>query len=116
MVFNAGSVKDENSLSSPIVELLSSVVRRIKGKSANRKSGTDSKAPTKREPRPSNTPRKDRLLSRGNSDEEVSEPTPSLPPANSAITFLGYCFFGNSRIYATNLVTSSGLIFAPKAG
>src|ERR1700676_968866 len=62
MVRMAGSVREENSLATPTGELLRSVVRRIKGKSAKRTSGMDSRAPTKTEPRASSAPRKERLL------------------------------------------------------
>src|SRR6266478_9434219 len=68
MVRITGSVKDENSLSSPTGELLSSVVWRSNGKREKRINGTESRALTSTEPSPSNTPRKERLLSGDNSD------------------------------------------------
>src|SRR6266852_1641776 len=64
MVRITGSVKSENSLSAPSGELLSSVVRRSKGKNTKRMSGTESRVPTKTEPTPSKVPRKERLVSR----------------------------------------------------
>src|ERR1700721_4877584 len=64
MVRITGSVKEENSLGSPPGGLLSWVVRRSNGKSAKRMRGTESRAPTKTEPSPSDIPRNERLLSR----------------------------------------------------
>src|ERR1700723_2272233 len=68
MVRITGSVKDENSLSSPTGDLLSSVVRCSNGKREKRINGTESRALTSTEPSPSSSPRKERLLSGGNSD------------------------------------------------
>jgi hypothetical protein len=44
------------------------VVRRKSGNSENRSNGTESKAPTNTEPRPSKTARNERLLSTDNSE------------------------------------------------
>src|ERR1700737_382118 len=66
-----GSVRDENSLSSPTDELLSSVVRRSKGNNAKRMRGAESSAPTRTEPTPSNAPRKERRFSEDNPDTEA---------------------------------------------
>ena len=87
MVRMAGAVRDENSRSSPTDELLSSVVRRSKGKSAKRMSGTESRALTKTEPTPSNAPRKERLFSRGNPDAEGFATVVSESPADAHIEF-----------------------------
>src|ERR1700728_4457985 len=70
MVRMTGSARDENSLSSPTGELLSSVVRRIKGNRAKRMSGAESSTVTHTEPSPSNTPRNERLPSKGDPEEE----------------------------------------------
>src|SRR5579859_7363676 len=88
MVRITGSVKDENSLSSPTDEVFTSVVRRSNGKSAKRISGTESSVPTKNEPRASNTPRKDRLLSTCNPDGEGLGIVFSECPAGSNMRFL----------------------------
>src|ERR1700675_2903143 len=88
MVHITGSVKDENSLTAPTDDSLSSVVRRRRGNSAKRISGTESRAPTKTPPTESNAPRKERLLSRDNPEpKEVSFsecPAPSTMPSPSA--------------------------------
>src|ERR1700676_542128 len=84
----AGSVKDENSLTSPTGEVLTSVVRRSSGKSAKRMSGTESNAPTKNDPRASNTPRNERLLSSGNPDSEDLDIIFSGCPAPSSMRIL----------------------------
>src|ERR1035437_514850 len=82
MVRITGSVRSVNSLSSPTGELLSSVVRRINGNSAKRMSGTESNAPTKNEPSPSNTPRNERLPSRDDLDGESWVSCVLNPPLN----------------------------------
>src|SRR4029077_15441688 len=87
MVRITGSIRDENSRSSPTDELLSSVVRRSRGKSAKRMSGTESRAPTKTEPTPSNAPRKERLFSRDNPDREGLAAVVSESPADAHIEF-----------------------------
>src|SRR5712664_155795 len=87
MVRITGSVRDENSRSSPADEFLSSVVWRSKGKSAKRMSGTESRAPTKTEPTPSNAPRKERLFSRDNPGGEGFAAVVSESPAHAHIEF-----------------------------
>src|ERR1700731_1572458 len=87
MVRITGSVKGENSLSAPTGERLSSVVRRSRGKSAKRMSGTESRAPTKTEPTPSNAPRKERLFSRDNPDAEGFAAVVSESPGEAHIEF-----------------------------
>src|SRR5260370_38525308 len=87
MVRITGSVKAENSLSVPSGELLSSVVLRSRGKSAKRMSGTESRAPTKTEPTPSNAPRKERLFSRDNPGGEGFAAVVSESPAHAHIEF-----------------------------
>src|ERR1700731_3863383 len=87
MVRIAGSVKGENSLSAPTGELFSSVVRRSSGKRAKRMSGTESSAPTKIEPTPSNAPRKERLFLRDNPIAESFSVDPSESPAHAHIEF-----------------------------
>src|SRR6202158_3657364 len=87
MVRITGSVRDENSWSSPTDELLSSVVRRNNGKSAKRTSGTESRAPTKTEPTPSNAPRKERLFSRDSPDAEGFAAVVSESRARAHIEF-----------------------------
>src|ERR1700693_319958 len=89
MVRITGSVKDENSVNAPTGDSLSSVVRRRRGNSAKRISGTDSRAPTSRPPTESNAPRKERLLSGDNPESEVDLllaecPAPSTMPSPSA--------------------------------
>src|ERR1700730_2002447 len=90
MVCITGSVRDENSRSSRRDELLSSVVRRSKGKSAKRMSGTESRAPTKTDPTASNAPRKERLLSRDHPDAECFAAVVSESPALAHIEFSSY--------------------------
>src|ERR1700686_4895199 len=88
MVRITGSVKDENSPSSPTGEFLTSVVRRSSGKSAKRMSGTESNAPTKNDPRASNTPRNERLLSSGNPESEGLDIVFSGCPARPSMQIL----------------------------
>src|ERR1700674_620528 len=90
MVRITGSVKDENSVNALTGDFLSSVVRRRRGNSAKRMSGTESRAPTNSPPTESNAPRKERLLS--GDDPELKEvsfsecPAPSTMPSPSANT------------------------------
>src|ERR1700682_3418033 len=70
MVRITGSVNAEKSVNAPTGDCLSSVVRRKIGNRAKRMRGTASNVPTNNEPSPSNTPRKDRLVSRDNRDGE----------------------------------------------
>src|ERR1700730_17982677 len=90
MVRIAGSVRGENSLSAPTGELFNAVVRRSSGKRAKRMSGTESRAPTRIEPTPSNAPRKDRLFSRDNPDAEGFSAVASESPAHAHIEFSHY--------------------------
>src|ERR1700730_19425635 len=87
MVRIAGSVKEENSLSAPTGELFRSVVRRSSGKRAKRMSGTESSAPTKIEPTPSNAPRKERLFSRDSPGAEGFSVVASEFSAHAHIEF-----------------------------
>src|SRR5580704_18559454 len=126
MVRITGSFSDEKSVTAPTVDSFRSVVRRRMGNRAKRMSGTESSPPTKTEPSPNNTPTNERLVSRGNSDDVfgmvsaegsacsnmqslTSRDQPAMIPE-------AYFLPGRVRIYATSLVTSSDLIFAPKAG
>src|ERR1700732_2401300 len=90
MVRISGWVKEENSLSAPTGELLSSVVRRSSGKRAKRMSGTESSAATKVEPTPSNAPRKERLFSRDNGVAEGFSVVASESPAHAHMEFSYY--------------------------
>src|SRR5258708_7609921 len=85
MVRITGSVRDEKPLTSPTGDFLSSVVRRINGKSAKRTSGTASNAPTKTEPSPSSTPRNERLAARSDPDDENLDAVFSESPARSCM-------------------------------
>src|SRR5579863_4970650 len=101
MVRMTGSARDENSLSSPTGELLSSVVRRINGNRAKRTSGTESSPVTKSEPRPSNTPRNDRLLSTGDPEDEGLNVVGSEPAAPSNMGCLRYFELGHRPCFKT---------------
>src|ERR1700683_1789977 len=70
MVRTSGSLKVEKSLRGPTGEASSSVVRRKRGKSANRINGTESRPPTQTEPKASKAPRKERLSPEGSSGVE----------------------------------------------
>src|ERR1700687_4572405 len=83
MVRITGSVKDENSVSAPTGDSLSSVVRRRRGNSAKRMSGTESRAPTKSPPTESNAPRKERLLSGDSAESEVEMPLAECPACST---------------------------------
>jgi hypothetical protein len=58
----AGSLSPVKLLLGPNEELLSSVVRRISGKTANRTNGTDTNAPTSAEPTPMSAAKNERRL------------------------------------------------------
>src|SRR3984893_10388521 len=81
MVRITGSVKDENSVNAPTDDSLSSVVRRRRGNSAKRISGTESRAPTKNPPTESNAPRKERLLSGDDPDAKEVPSAECSPPS-----------------------------------
>src|SRR5579863_1251748 len=83
MVRITGSVRDEKSVNAPTGDSFSSVVRRRMGNRAKRMSGTESSPPTKTEPSPNNTPRNERLLSRGNPGDDVFGLVSSEGPARS---------------------------------
>src|SRR5260370_988047 len=85
MVRITGSVEDEKSVNAPTGESLRSVVRRKIGNSANRISGTDSKALTKTPPTATNAPRNERLLSRDNREPEGIGVPLSKCPASSTM-------------------------------
>src|SRR5260370_3148497 len=136
MVRITGSLRDEKLVNPPTGDALSSVVRRSRGNKAKRMSGTDSSAPTKIEPSPSNPPRKERLLSRDNPDGEELPVVVSECSASSNMQPLSYhdlnhrqshgvgfqsrcrCssdyFFGGLRVNPISFAISSGLILAPK--
>src|SRR6202521_6078268 len=88
MVRITGSVKDESSVNALTGDFLSSVVRRRRGNSAKRMSGTESRAPTRTPPTESNAPRKERLLCGGNPEPKevpfAGCPAPSTMPSPSA--------------------------------
>src|ERR1700721_4233848 len=63
MVRATGSLSDEKSVTGPTSAPLSCVVRRIKGNSVKRISGTASSAPTQKDPKASKAPRNDRRFS-----------------------------------------------------
>src|SRR5258708_25238395 len=138
MVRITGPRREEKLANRPTGDALSSVVRRSRGNKAKRMSGTDSSAPTKIEPSPSNPPRKERLLSRDNPDGEELPVVVSECSASSNMQPLSYhdlhhrqshgvgfqsrcrCssdyFFGGFRMDAISFRISSRLILAPKAG
>src|ERR1700680_230475 len=127
MVRITGSRTEENALTTPTGELFSSVVRRRRGKSAKRISGTESSPPTKTEPTPNKAPRKERLFSRDDPAAEGCSVIAAESPMRGHIEFLclritarsepagrasvdrpvPYFCFGNSRMYATSDVITS---------
>src|SRR4029077_6555045 len=85
MVRITGSVRDENSVNAPTGDSLSSVVRRRRGNSAKRMSGTESRAPTKSAPTESNGPRKERLPA-GDDPEPKEDPLSKCPASSTMLS------------------------------
>src|SRR5216683_943146 len=93
MVRRIGSVKEENSLTSPTGELLSSVVRRSNGNNAKRRRGTARSEPTNADPTPSSTARNDR---RSSKDGFSKADLPSVVPDSPAHTHIEFSSARNS--------------------